>query len=327
MHDEQRRHLLLVIDHLQGVHEEWMNSDATVVTEPFRSAIEETVEVFGNGDLPNDCRELNARVEEMGKQWSVYQERIEASGNTEELPGNGFWRALEAVEKGREAARPHRRVQLESLSELKEQKVPDTQICKIYGWVDSENRPELWKLREEREKPGTHLGPDFVPPLERKRLEADAQREAYLKKMVERSKAKVERISAPAPESWEELFAQGLSARQLAKLKNCTLEEVWEKADELGVDRPAEHYSDPRMAGGGVHDTPLSEARAAGVEFRRAGAVVAEPDEVEVPDERGPLKTDDEVMLYHSQGMNTRQIGEAVGIPWQKVAAIIKARS
>ena len=95
------------------------------------------------------------------------------------------------------------------------------------------------KVAEELSKPGTHVGPDFVPPQERRyRKKIDAQwerresrRRVYLGSHPERSGE----TRPPASESFESLLRANVPVRQIALMKRCTEAEVFDRARELGL--------------------------------------------------------------------------------------------
>jgi len=59
-------------------------------------------------------------------------------------------------------AAPAPRKRVEPVSLLRDQKVSDAQICEIYNWKTSDGIPEIWKVQEEIDRPGTHTGQDFI---------------------------------------------------------------------------------------------------------------------------------------------------------------------
>lgn len=248
MHEEARNrqnHLFLVVDNLQREHEAWSDSDTPYITEDLENAIEETALIFSTGDIPATCRRLEATVADMAEQWEEYKQQAQVTNDPSILPGNGFWRALRQVEDVRRLAAPQKRVTLESIDELREQKVSPAQICRMYGWVDADGAPELHKLSEEIAKPGTHVNEDFVPPLQRALDEKNRKAEQALERIRKRQESKIRNLTEPAPEPWEQLFEQEISAKQIARMKKCTVEEVMEKAEELGFGVDLE-YADVR---------------------------------------------------------------------------------
>lgn len=70
--------------------------------------------------------------------------------------------AIAAVAIGEGEPAPQiRTVVLESVRDLRRQRVPDRQICLIYGWVDPNGMPQMRKVAEELKTPGAH--PPCIP--------------------------------------------------------------------------------------------------------------------------------------------------------------------
>lgn len=315
---DRRNHLFLVTDNLLEVHKVWVESDTIYFTEEMEKAVEETVEVFARGAIPGDCRVLNERVTNLSVQWEVFKQRASITNDPICLPDNAFWKALEWVADARRETKPKARRVLETITDLEKQKVPDKQICLIYGWRQPNGSPDFAKLQEERTKPGTHTGEGFVPPLEKKRQEAEARERAIVTRLREQRERKVERATAPPPESLQELIATKVSGEQIANLFHCTLGRVREMCDEQGLPHPPDRYESLNAVRGPHEpDLPESVARAYG-EY---------PDEEEAPS--APMTLEQEIVHYSGQGMNSREVAEAVSredakVSWQKVNAVLK---
>ncbi len=241
--------LLAVADALLQTHAEWADGDSPM-TEDFATAVDDTIEVFANGDLPSDCRELAAIVAHMESAWEVYKAEAAAQDDPNYLPSQAFWSLLHKLRSARIHTREgERHFTLETIEDLIVQKVSPTQICRMYGFVDEQGREQLWKLEEERQKPGTHTdrAKGWLPPQERRHREKQAKAQEALLRVNKRMTARINQVAnkaKPAPEPWDELILAGNSAEQIATLKRCTVEEVYAKADELGLDRPPLNYND-----------------------------------------------------------------------------------
>lgn len=337
---ERREHLFLVVDSMVEIHSKWAESDTPHITETFETAIDELLEVFELGSIPGDCRELTHRVSTMGEHWYAWKAKVELAGAINPMPGDGFWDALESVEDGRRAAEPKRAAVLEPIKELTSQKVPDRQICLIYGWTDPDGSPQFYKLQEERAEPGTHIGKDFVAPQEKERRQKDARAKAIIDRIRKARRSKVEQLSTPAPEPLADLVAQGVSAEQIGQLKHLTVQQVFAACDEQEIDRPEENYGGLE-AYRSLHEGELSEPVAKSIEAgQRALAEQSSSESMESVESMEPLESmgnnavpsgltlEQEIIFYHQQDMTPSAIAVAVStedetVTPQKVGKII----
>lgn len=239
--EDTRNHLLLVIDNLSDKYAAWVDAEATYITQEFESAIAETLEVFAGSDIPSTCRVLARTVEALEVFWNRYRAEAEQAADVNIMPGQGFFKSLEALQSLRNQMRAQPKKVLETLAMCEKQGLNDRQICILYDWVDEYGAPQMWKLAEERAEPGKHTA-NHVPLAEKKRLEAEAKREAVFARLKAKQAAKIAAATKPADEPWENLLATGLSATQISKMKLVHVDEVFAKADELGVPRPPLNY-------------------------------------------------------------------------------------
>lgn len=331
---ERREHLLLVVDNVIDVHTIWVESDTPHLTEELETAVDELVEVFEDGTIPGDCRDLTHRVAELSEHWHAWKAKVAASGGIATVPGDAFWAALEHVEDARRKAEPKPPIVLESIKELTDQKVPDRQICLIYGWIDGAGHPLLHKLHEERAKPGTHTGEGFLPPAEKSRRQKEARKQAVIDRIREKRRTKVESITTPAPEPIEDLVAQGVSAEQISRLKHMTIAQVMAACDELGVERPEESYGSLESYRAPYEKDLLDEA----ITTLEAGQkAVAERKSAESSPPSGPeaeslpsldeaveatsgaMTLEQEIIFYHQQEMAPADIAVAVSTEEEKI--------
>lgn len=305
---ERKRVMFATIDRLAAVHREWIDSDAMVITEAMGKAVMACEAVFSTGTIPGDCRPLTDRVLEMLDQWRKWDDDNKMSRH-EILPGNGFWKTLRNVFDARKAAAPARKAKLESIAQLSREKVGDAQICRIYDWVEEDGTPQLWKVREERAKPGTHTsGPTAVDLRRQQAAEAERREtEAREKRLAEKVKA----ANEPAPEGLATLVEQGVSAGQIASMLKIDVDKVYRQCDELGLPLPPESY-----------ELPVANTASA-----------AEDDDdvfgtMEVANS-APLTLEQSIIGWHKAGKKPAEIAELVSseetpVNWQKALAIIK---
>lgn len=134
------------------------------------------------------------------------------------LPPSGtqaFWNAYEWLVKAHETFRlPNP----PSVKELRDnQKVSDSQICLIYGWVNEEGFTDVEKVFEEYAKPGTHTGKNWIHPSVVRRQKLDA--ESWAQRGASRVPAfggQVQQQPGSAPPSLDEMVKQGCPAGQIA---------------------------------------------------------------------------------------------------------------
>lgn len=259
--DPRQQFLADLLTQFFAVRQAWVESDAKFITEALEQAADELVAGFSDGAIPGDFRKLERVISlEFEPAWQRFKDDAASTGDPHLLPGDAFWLAVAHVEKAREEAEPRQPQSIESIETLRRQGVSDRQICLIYDWVDGRGNPELWRLREEEAEPGKHTK-HWVSAAERRRQEQNSRQQQLRRQIAERQTRKVEQLTKPCQESIEELLAQGLSATQIAEMRRCNVDEVFEEADRLGVARPPLNYS-PLGTGRGVHDADISEAQA-----------------------------------------------------------------
>ncbi len=259
--EERQSHLFAVVDTLLEVLEEWVESDETTVhpgTELWQ-AIDETIFVFADEFLPASCRGLEKIIDlELRSAFEQHKNLVEKTGNDHVIAPNSLWRAIDRLADERRATRPHKKRVLEPILRLINDKVSPSQICRMYEWMETDGSPQLWKLDEEIAKPGTWTGKNFVHPLDRK----DKQREAREQEIFDRNRQRRDQKLAAAeitdPTSIDELVAQGISARQIAKNKRIPVEEVYRLCEEMGIEAPSMDYADLRTVRG-PQEPPLNE--------------------------------------------------------------------
>ena len=337
--DERRQHLLLCLDHLLSTWNEWsQNADVCYITEAFEQAMNDALGVFADGAIPGDMRGLNARMDVLREHWDAWNKQNEVSGGKNPIPNNAFWKALENVETGRQAiVKPVRRT-LESIADLTTQKVPDAQICRIYGFTDDgtpRGNPQTWMLQEERAKPGKHTGKGWLPPWE-KQQRANAAKEAEIVERIKRQReGKLRLLAAVAPEPIEALIAQGVSGKQICRMKKIDEAALTAYCQDHGLDVPHWQGESPN-AMVGVHDyVEEEEAATPASPPRRTIEDYAEPDETPTIDAgeqvtEEPMTLEQEIVMYHKLGtMTPTEIAASVSregseISRQKVNAVVK---
>lgn len=247
----RKEQILLAVDNLIRVHDDWENDDRApiVPTEAFEQALEDCVHIVCNGDIPTECREMNTAVSRLAVEWEDYRnlERVNPNGT----PHDSMWAAYrEIVQARRGAIAPVPRT-LESVAQLREQKVPDYQIAKMYGtrdpstglhtptWIgpffDENGRIRHDQIDKEHKKPGSVLGKNWVHPdeisrVEKEKLELDTRLKRLESQQEQRDDSPYE-----DPASIADMLYEGAFPAQIAKTKKVSIREVLEVAKELEI--------------------------------------------------------------------------------------------
>lgn len=218
------------LDNFERIHLEWV--DQTNRTNPdatYWDGVVGLIEVFHEGDTPESMKAFAAAVDVLDKALEDFDERPDVDNL---MPRDSFWKATEGIfnlrKQQRQAFKPKR---LESMQELNEQKVPLWQIAKIYKLLDENGEPDQDAVRRELATPGSVIGPDWVHPDEqdrRRQLERQAERRSAI---TSTTRQRVKAAKPVCPESCEELFRQGVSAAQVAKMLGREEEEIQAEYD------------------------------------------------------------------------------------------------
>lgn len=269
---ERKQQLLAAIEAMTRVRDEWLDDDGKAVDETLE-AVADVIELFRLGDMPGSLRDLERHVASLERLYRSYMERFE-EGVTDP-PESAFWKAVDTVQSAAKSTRKMPRKPLEKFAELDAQKVPDRQIALIYGFLDDDGQPNMQMVVEERRDPGRHTGQGsgWLDPRERADAALATQHDAANDRVQDRISARLAKVAAEAPESWESLFTQGISARQMALMKRCEVADVMAKADELGLPHPPLDYADPRTSRA-PHEPPIHAAAAKALDAGAGNRVI-----------------------------------------------------
>ena len=172
--------ILSAVDHLIRVHDEWESDEKSPLqpSEAFEDALVEAVAAAENGDTPERCRELVTAVSRLGLEWNEY-----AGGKMDRLrrPIGSFWAAFRSVLTARKGADVPPKRKMEPVAELLKQNVSYAQIAHhIYGhngkgpFLTAAGQPDIAKIIEERDKPGSIISADWVHPADIEAAQASA---------------------------------------------------------------------------------------------------------------------------------------------------------
>ena len=333
---DRRAGLRAVLATLLEIWHRWReNSEVKFFTDAFQTATERTISVFSAGDIPGEMRNLFARVDTLREQFDVWVKSNALSDTKNPTPGNGFWAALEAIERELTtvASKSAPRRNLETIATLQKQNVPDQQICKIYGFTDTglpNGIPILSMLAEEIAKPGTHTGPNWLPPHERRRHAEEQARQQAISEAIRQCEVKAAAANRDAPESIEELLLlPGISGKQIARLKKISKDEFLAYCDQNGLLPPA-WESPSANAIDGTFDKFQDDAQA---NAKAPATPAAVPPVPATPppsaEDIAAMGTDEQIVTYHRAGFSTDEIVQEISIETaplspQKVRAVIK---
>lgn len=206
------------------------------VSDPVVEAINEVAQIAGtpNSNVEDSARRVVLAIDEFAdhlNQWYT-----DLSFGPDHAPPDGsslMWQAWDAVVA---ACVPRRSRPPESMDDLTRSNTSLAQIAKIYGWKNEDGSPDIQKVVEEQNKPGTHYDPEtWVHPADRN-LQASADEQWKRRQPREHLGQPVaSRTGHVAPEPLDELIQTVDNAKQIARMKGITVEEVEARAAELGV--------------------------------------------------------------------------------------------
>jgi len=248
---ESRAHSRAVFDRCQAAYRAWINSGSAYLhrEDELFAAFSEIMEVG---------REYRSLSEKPDDVWGVQYRlglaieplRAAVLGATEVgiVPPANLWREWDKLEEYYLSIQRQKARSLESLEELSRMTgITDSQIADMYGWTTETGAPDVERvIAEKRLPPAERKTP--TNPQQRRFDEEHAARVAKVNHCRQLRMTRLRVMTEPAPESWESLFEQGISAAQIADMKRCTIEQVFAEADARGIPRPAVDYHGGRVA-------------------------------------------------------------------------------
>lgn len=339
---EQRDFLHGLVSEAIAQHDRWAaDLENNHVTAALDDAMTDLIDGFSAGDIPGSCRALSALVAEFGVAWTAWQAAVDRGGSALTPPDDACWQAWErVVDEYRGVVSPSS-PPVESVVTLREQKVPDRQICEIYGWVDIQGRPEIFKVEEEIANPGKHTK-DWVDPISKRRQAAEQEQRSLVAKVRRLRQAKVDRMNATAPESLEDLVRQDVPIGQIAEILRMTPDDVLAACDAAELPRP-KAASEMFVDRTGLYEESLSEPMARqfasdAAESKRIRTSADDVDAVDAADADDvatdpALTVERQVIQLHLGGREPADIaselssGGSEKVSARKVQAIIKRYS
>ncbi len=332
----ERTYLKALCAGLLEEQSKWAYAADSVIGEGFVEIAADTIDGFGNAEIPTGMDVLATHVASFGELWKAYRARTVEDEFA--VPTADTFVVLNDIHQigAEDAAGPPKVV--ESIATLVAQKVPDAQICNIYEWVGSSGNLETWKLQEELAEPGKHVPKDFVHPQEMRRRKELAAAKHKLVELQQRCYLKAEALTTTAPEPLQDLIAQGISTGQIARMLRMTPIDVIAACDKAGIDPPPLDYDSPHAAKAPQEPELSEEAERSFKAGQKVavGSVAA----AEEPGEYRKSTTGEEVLtetmtveqqviaLHEGEqtalGIVTAMEANGVEISRQKVSAIVK---
>lgn len=188
-------------------------------TEVYWDALEAVLDSFAEGEIPASCRELAAAVERLAEEFEVYDNRHNVSVM---YPHEAFWTARQAVATLFEQSKARELPPLESIAQLDAQKVSHRQIAQIYGFVDQQGRVLPHLVQKELDSPGsvtkTPGAIDGRTWRDPRIVDDEPSAERHHSELLAKRQAVAEVDQQACPESARDLWEQGVSVNQAAKM-------------------------------------------------------------------------------------------------------------
>ena len=232
----------------------WRKGQRKAISEELAKMFHELFTATESSEFDEEAKPIVLAIDDFEKLQTEWAEAITYEPEDTDPSGtSAMWLAWDAVVK---SLTPHKFPEPESIKALVAQNVGDQQIALIYGFFKADGSLDIQKAREERETPGTHFDRSkWVHPTQ-KRMNAEVATKWSAR--ARQSRPDFGSFEPQiAPESIEELINQRVGSKQIAEMKQITVEEVRAKAAEMGVPldgqivapvSPADRMADVRKA-------------------------------------------------------------------------------
>lgn len=249
--------LMTVAQEMIRVHDAWVDDGNRPNPDSiYWDAVDAVNQSFSAGTIPSDCRTLAEAAAGLSKEVEVFNQR-EDEGTV--YPRAEFWGAIQGIREALADTEEPELRPLESIQALDKQKVPHRQIALIYGLVDREGNPQGHLIQQELDKPGSVIDDNWIDPRIRERQAAENAASEHAERLE--SKGRAADRSPPCKETVEELWQQGVGARQAAKMLHRRQEDVQAEYERLDNEREANQRA--------IRQKELEEENAAAVKKHR----------------------------------------------------------
>lgn len=238
--------LKAVCEKLNQVHNEWAaDENRPNPDEEYFDAAVAVLNSFGRGTIPGDCRHLAEAVENFRREFLAFDNRPDPANL---YPKDSFWDARAKIEKALQQSEDAPLMRpLETIAQLRDQKVNDIQIAKIWNFIDRKKNPLPHLVQAELDNPGSITkgngmvdGRDWVHPQAAEMADIEAGADMgdddfddddageILSPMARKRKQAEEDKPQRCPETPRELWEQKVSVEQSAKMLLMPVAEVKE---------------------------------------------------------------------------------------------------
>lgn len=229
-------------DQADGPHVPWQGQVTKGISqrldEAFRVFLDATAD-FGKQPEPKAYGPLLA-VDQLA---TAYLEFVRAASmGHDTAPPRGsdaLWRAWDSVVLAFAVPKQQRPPAIKEL--IEHQKAAPSQIALIYGWTTEDGEPDLTKVQEEYQAPGTHFDPEtwVAPAFVKRQAIFDREWKARTPRKPEFDGAAIdeaaEKPKKPPVPSLDELIAAKAPAGQIAMLHGISVDEAADLLADAGV--------------------------------------------------------------------------------------------
>ncbi len=248
--------MLTAVREFLNEHDIWAN-DTRAPEQPsvaFENALRNAVTIVLNGDIPARCQELWVQIGRLAEEWNQYaQDARDRKGR----PLPRFWAAFTSMRDAFEKSLRSAPKRMEPVSALLAQRVSYEQIAfHIYGYrgkgpfVTVAGQPDIAKIHQEAEKPGSVVDPEWIHPLQMQMASDEIVRSEHTLANVRTAAGDETKRQNIDPASIEQLLREGQFPDVIAKVKAVSLSQVLAEAGRLGI-TPNER---PNFGGGDLKE-------------------------------------------------------------------------
>jgi hypothetical protein len=319
----RRDQLFSAVDEMTRVHNDWVDDVNRKIPDViYWDTVDALFNAFAVGDMPDECRPLERAVKAFRQQEAIFSNRDDI---TEGYPGDEFWEARQGTQDAREKTESDCEVRpLESIKDLMAlEGMTKEQVCKMYGFVNRKGRTmphlvdkEMKEPGSVTDKPGQVDGRDWTDPrtTQLKKIKEDTERRHVqaLEKKAELRAAEAK----PCPETPEELYEQGVSPEQSAKMLKLPLEKVRAMFQDFKRMATGGDSGQGGEGGGAGHNEQGSDG---------GSAIGNDSGQDDGPIEKTKEQIDTAIIELCREGMSLEDISKDVGQPLRYVKKVIAA--
>lgn len=297
----------------------WRNGPRKAISDRLIELFHELFEAVATADVADEIKPTVLKIDAFEDVLAEWAEECDLSPEDADPRGPiKLWAAYREIAMALTEYRPRKAEPIETLIT---QKVSDRQIALIYGWKQPDGSPDTAKVLEEKAEPGKHYDPaTWVHPSEAK---AKAELDARWAQRSDRVDARVaDKHTRPeAPETIEELIQQRVPSKQIAKMKRVDVEEVRQRAIELGIPLDGQFVRRTSPA------DKMAELREA--EADREAEMAKKMEQQNADDDPGDPPLIEQILSLYIDGKSPQQIADALQadhpkLTYQKVSRMIQ---